>query len=265
MKPKQHNLTSNQQADPEGDGVSDNYRASHCALGYGEHYNRTHESGYYGALWAKIEKPMVMDVLRPMGGAGRKCLDFACGTGRIANVAAGLFDEVVGVDVSEAMLACARVPQNVRLRHIDMTAEPLGETFDVVTAFRFFLNAEDRLRWEALKAIREQLNDDGRLVCNIHMNATSPVGLAYRTLNRLFGRTLRNTLSARRFKELLISSGFVVEQVIPYGYLPRPGHFVSRLCEVLIEPTEKASKALGVPGRFAQHFLVIARKGSSSP
>jgi SAM-dependent methyltransferase len=248
------------QTDPGGDSVSANYRASHCALGYGEHYNKTHEAGYYGALWAKIEKHMVIDVLLPMGGDGRKCLDFACGTGRITNIAAELFDDVLGIDVSEAMLACAQVPRNVRLRHSDMTVEPLGETFDVVTAFRFFLNAEDPLRQDALKAIREHLKDGGRLVCNIHMNATSPIGVACRVLNQLYGRTLRNTLSARRFDELLVSSGFIVEKLIPYGYLPRPGHFLPRLCETLIEPTEKASKSLKIPGRFAQHFLVIARK-----
>ncbi|MBZ9673811.1 class I SAM-dependent methyltransferase [Mesorhizobium sp. ESP7-2] len=250
----------NRRADREGDEVSDNYRISHCALGYGEHYNKTHESGYYGALWTKIEKPLLVDVLGPMGGAGRKCLDFACGTGRITNIAAELFDEVVGVDVSGAMLACARVPDNVKLRHIDMTVDPLGETFDVVTAFRFFLNAEDSLRREALTAIHDQLNDQGRLVANVHMNATSPVGVACRMLNQVFGRTLRNTLSASRFNELLVSSGFTVEHLIPYGYLPRPGHFLPGLCQALIEPVEKASKTLKLPGSLAQHFLVVANK-----
>ncbi|UVK44035.1 class I SAM-dependent methyltransferase [Mesorhizobium sp. AR07] len=254
------NPTSSQKAHCQGDGVSDDYRSSHRTPGYGELYNKTHESGYYGALWEKIERSLVLDVLRPMGGAGRTCLDFACGTGRITNIAAELFGEVVGVDVSESMLACAQVPQNVRLRHIDMTTQPLGETFDVITAFRFFLNAEDRLKWEALKAINEQLKDDGRFVCNVHMNATSPIGLVCRLLNRLSGRTIRNTLSAARFNEFLSSSGFVVEAMIPYGYLPRPGSLLPGVCEALIEPVEKASRTLRVPGQLAQHFLVVAKK-----
>ncbi|MGX7871618.1 class I SAM-dependent methyltransferase [Mesorhizobium sp. ORM6] len=123
-------LTSNQEPHAQGDRVSDDYRASHCAPGYGAHYNKTQESGYYGALWEKIERPLISSGLRPMGGAGRKCLDFACGTGRITNVAAGLFGEVVGVDVSKSMLACPQVPPNVRLCRIDMTMESLDETFD---------------------------------------------------------------------------------------------------------------------------------------
>lgn len=244
----------------QGDRVSDDYRASHCAPGYGVHYNKTHESGYYGALWEKIEKPLIVDVLRPMGGAGRKCLDFACGTGRIANAAAGFFTEVVGADVSRSMLDCAQVPPNVRLLHIDMTTEPLGETFDVVTAFRFFLNAEDELKRDALKAINEHLNDGGRLVCNVHMNATSPIGLACRLLNRLSGRTIRHTLSAATFKEFLTASGFLVEEMIPYGYLPRPGNLLPGVCGALIEPVEKVSRTVRVPGKLAQHFLVIAKK-----
>jgi SAM-dependent methyltransferase len=253
-------LRSSRHDAPEGDRVSDDYRSSHCGLGYGEHYNKTHESGYYGALWAKVEKPLVLEVLGPMGGVGRKCLDFACGTGRISNIAAECFSEVVGVDVSQSMLDCARVPPNVRLLHVDLTVGPLDETFDVATAFRFFLNAEDQLRIEALKAIHRQLNDSGRLVCNVHMNSTSPVGVACRLINWLLGRTIRNTLSTTRFEQLLTSSGFIAETVIPYGYLPRPGRLSPRVCEALILPVENASKALGFPGRLAQHFLVVARK-----
>ena len=253
-------LTSNQQIHTQGDRVSDDYRASHCAPGYGAHYNKTHESGYYGALWEKIEKPLILDVLRPMGGAGRTCLDFACGTGRIANVAAVLFGEVVGADVSKSMLDCAQVPPNVRLVHIDMTTQPLGETFDVTTAFRFFLNAEDQLKRDALKAINEHLKDGGRLVCNVHMNATSPIGLVCRLLNRSFGRTIRHTLSVARFSELLTASGFLVEEMIPYGYLPRPGNLLPGVCEALMEPFEKVSRTLRIPGQLAQHFLVVAKK-----
>jgi len=148
----------------------------------------------------------------------------------------------------------------VKLRNIDMTMESLEETFDVVTAFRFFLNAEDQLKREALKAINQQLKDGGRLVCNVHMNATSPIGLVCRLLNWSLGRTVRNTLSETRFKKLLTASGFLVEEVIPYGYLPRPGRFLPGICEALIEPFEKLSRTLRVPGQLAQHFLVIARK-----
>ncbi|MGX5830204.1 class I SAM-dependent DNA methyltransferase [Mesorhizobium sp. 43Arga] len=208
----------------------------------------------------RIERPLAESNLRPLGGPGRSCLDFACGTGRVTTVAGPLFAEVVGVDVSQCMLACARVPGNVKLVKADLTGAPLSKRFDVVTAFRFFLNAEDPLRREALSAIHEHLNDGGLLVSNIHMNATSPAGLVCRFLNRFQGRVVRSTLSIHAYRQMLASNGFVVERVIGYGFLPRPGWLLPRLCEILVRPVETICRRAGVPARFAQNFLVVARK-----
>lgn len=81
------------------------------------------------------------------------------------------------MDASAAMLACVPAALNVRVVQVDITRESLGETLDVITAFRFFLNAEQRLREEALDSMRDHLKETGRLVCNVHMNAASPFGL----------------------------------------------------------------------------------------
>lgn len=235
----------------------DGYRASHQARGYAAIYGRTFQAGYYAALWNEIEKPLLERTLRALGGSKRSCLDFACGTGRITQVAATVFDRVVGVDVSKEMLASAsaNAPPGVSFRCIDITREPLPERFDVATAFRFFLNAEDELRGAALRAIHRHLHGGGRLVCNVHMNATSPMGMLYRAL-----RARQSTLSLRRFRDILAQSGFSVESVQPYGYLPRPGPLLPGVCETLMRPTERLCRALHVPARFAQNFLVVAGK-----
>jgi SAM-dependent methyltransferase len=240
--------------------VDDDYRISHQSENYGTVYNRTYEKGYFAALWRKVEQPLLEAILRRLGGLDRRCLDFATGTGRIANAAAAFFGEIVAVDVSESMLACATVPENVCLRCLDITKQDLGEVFDVVTAFRFFLNAEGTLRRDALAAIHRHLRNEGRLVCNIHMNSSSPAGLAYRLLNRAVGRTIQNTINLREFAGLLLGAGFVIEETVAYGFLVRPGPFAPGLCESLIEPVERVSKTLKIPGRFAQNFIVVARK-----
>ena len=95
-------------ADASGD-ARDDYRSSHATTGAVTDYIRTYEVGYYAALWEKIEKPLVQATLRELGGPQKKCLDFACGTGRITTVAADHFAEVVGVDVSALMLASAHM------------------------------------------------------------------------------------------------------------------------------------------------------------
>jgi hypothetical protein len=113
------------------------------------------------------------------------------------------------------MLASAPAADNVRLHQIDMTRQSLGDTFDVATAFRFFLNAEQALRLEAPEAIRSAL---------------------------------------------LKSTGFTVERVTAYGYLPRPGRLLTSLCEASIEPAERVARALRIPSRFAQQLLFVAKR-----
>ena len=240
--------------------TSDDYRASHAGPDAGRIYNKTYEEGYYAALWNKIEKPLLATTLHGLGGRDRTCLDFACGTGRITNLAAEFFGTVAGVDVSDSMLSCASVPGNVRLYNIDLTRKSLGRTFDTITAFRFFLNADERLRTEALHAIHEHLKEGGALVFNIQMNATSPVGLACRLVNRLPWSQRRNTMSIDELSTLLSSAGFTIKQVTSYGYLPRPGYLLPKFCEAMVEPVERISLAIKVPARFAQQLLIVAQK-----
>ena len=131
-----------------------------------------------------------------------------------------------------------------------------------VTAFRFFLNAEQQLRQEALEAIRKHLKKDGRLVCNIQMNATSPCGVASRIANEIPFSRKRNTMSSAELSALLKSTGFTVERVTAYGYLPRPGRLLPSLCEASIEAAERVARAMGIPSRFAQQLL--SRDGHSA-
>jgi SAM-dependent methyltransferase len=243
-----------------GDTYSESYRASHQSAAIVADYVSTFEVGYCAALWRKVEQPLLESILRPLGGPERTSLDFACGTGRIAKVSALYFGSVVGVDVSEAMLLAAPVPDNVTLLCIDITNAPSQQAFDVVTAFRFFLNAEDALRRDALRAIYRHLREGGVLVCNIQLNATSPIGLISRILNRAYPRRPRNTLTLDQFSRVLSDEGFEVIESTYYGYLPRPGRFLPRLCEVLIEPFEKVCRSLKVPGFFAENFLIVSRK-----
>ena len=126
------------------------------------------------------------------------------------------------------MLASAPSADNVRLHQIDLTRQSLGDTFDVVTAFRFFLNAEPPLREEALEAIRKHLKQDGRLVCNIQMNATSPIGIASRIANRLPRSKQRNTVSIDEQSVLLRSAGFIVERITALRLSAPPGKLAAK-------------------------------------
>ena len=238
----------------------DNYRLSHTADGYGEFYEKLYETGYFLAMWREVEKPVIENILRPLGGPGRICMDFACGTGRITELDAGFFGSVLGVDVSESMLAQTRQREHVRFRRIDLTRETLDETFDVVTAMRFFLNAEDPLRGEALKAIHARLKPAGRLVCNIHMNAFSPAGIGCHLINLTPVTRTYHTMSASEFRRRLEAAGFAVEQIVSYGFMPGPRILPAKVSAALVRPVEKLAHALRLPGILAQNFIAVAKK-----
>ena len=231
------------------------YTDSHASEGYGRRYVGTYSRGYYAAQWRAVEEPLLDRVLADVGGGS--CLDVACGTGRITGVARRHFRRVVGVDVSRSMLEQAPAWPGVEYRHADVTAASLGETFDVATAFRFFLKAEPELREAAIRAVHAHLNPGGRLVANIHMQASSPVGMMYRVQGALRGRA-HQTLSVDAFSAFLHGHGFEVERVEFYGYCPRPGPALPDLMERLVPAVEKMGRVL--PDGTAQCFMVVARK-----
>ncbi|MCU1496126.1 MAG: SAM-dependent methyltransferase [Acidimicrobiales bacterium] len=247
------------------------YRRSHTAEGYGRYYDQTILGGYYGAMLHRHEAPVLERWARAT--APRRVLDFACGTGRITGLLVPLSPEVVGVDVSADMLARARaaVP-GADFRCEDLTGPPPADEqvpcpgpFDLVTAFRFFQNAEPTLRHDALRAIRARIAPDGELILNVQSQAQSPAGRAYRLRARLKHRTL-NQLSHAEVETLLAAHGFRIEETYWYGHVPRAGEAAGRALAHLDRPVRLAATALHLPPRhLAQMFLVRARLAVPAP
>jgi SAM-dependent methyltransferase len=235
------------------------YRDSHTAPGYGLRYDTNYSRGYYAALYREVETPILSELFVSLGGSQRTLLDFACGTGRITRLAIPHFSRVVGVDVSAEMLKRALFDSATFVCQ-DITEHPLEERFDVVTAFRFFLNAEEELRRRALEAIRGHIAPGGRLICNIHMNSRSPMGWFYNLANRVKWLPRHNTLSFKHFAQTLEQCGFEVEQVIWYGVLPRPGRYFARLLDRSVGPVERFVACTGLQRYVAQSFVVVARR-----
>ena len=239
------------------------YRESHASSAYGERYTNTYSHGYYFEQWNRLERPLLESIFKKLADNGAKrALDFACGTGRILLVAEEYFSYTVGVDVSEEMLKYAR-SKTVRsiLREQDITNDPLDELFDLVTAFRFFVNAEPELRDSALEAISAVLEPNGVLLANVHINTQSPLGTYYRFRNSLPGTKPIPTLSYPDFAQLLEQHGLQIENTYRYSYLPRTGWRLSWLPAMLMEPVEQFCKSVSfMPASWAQSFLVLARK-----
>ncbi len=238
------------------------YRDSHASDTYGYRYSNTYNKGYYFHQWKKIEEPILRKLLGDYSKEGKKtALDFACGTGRILHVLENYFQEPTGVDVSSSMLQHAHqkcLKSKVILQ--DITMEPLPVSVDLVTAFRFFLNAELPLKESALKAIHNVLNPSGVLVANVHVNASSILGMVYMMRNTIKNKKTANILSYNEFSQLLECSGFSIDKTIWYSYLPRPGWWAGYLCGKVMQPFENVCKRIKIPKQFAQCFIVCAKK-----
>ncbi len=75
---------------------------------------------------------------------GGRLLDVGCGTGFIIDLAADLFEDIKGVDLTAAMLARVKARPNVEVFEADAARLPFAaERFDVVSGYSFFHHLQD--------------------------------------------------------------------------------------------------------------------------
>jgi len=183
-------------------------------------------------------------------------LDFACGTGRIMKYLAGRTETSTGVDVSESMLEVTRkTVHSADIIKADITRDDvLGDSkFNLITAFRFFPNAQPALRSQAINCLSKHLAGDGFLVFNNHQNHTS---IRYQ-IARLRGRQWR-TMSNREVNELVSSAGLTIAEVFPIGVLPAvDGHMLVPSSVHLL--FDAATRACGLGQFLAQNVIFVCR------
>jgi ubiquinone/menaquinone biosynthesis C-methylase UbiE len=204
------------------------YRTSHQNPTKGRSYAESFKKYPYRRIVWEWEKNVlygiIQDILREKHRI--KYLDFACGTGRILSFLEKYMEESHGVDVSEPMLNVAK--ENVSLSNlllVDLTTKEdvfPENYFDLITAFRFFLNAQQDLRESVLRVFGKLLKKDGYLILNIHMNKGCLLEKELRTYQMLKGYRNQNfnSLSVQEIKTLLRGFNFKNVQSFHYGVLP---------------------------------------------
>jgi SAM-dependent methyltransferase len=244
------------------------YRESHLgaakALSYDE--DLWDPGAAKGLDWL-VEQRLLADILGSVrSSAPGSVADFACGTGRVLEFLGRYFPAPVGIDVSPDMLALARARcPRARLILGDVTATPglAPGPFDLITAFRFFLNAESPLRGEVLTWMRAALRPGGVVVANFHLNPASLRGMYLRArMNPAERIPMMGIADARR---LFSGNGFTVRQILGYSYLPYRrdgrnlrGPSARRRAEMIMA----GSKSLQ---RVAGSFLMVAAPEPSGP
>ena len=159
-------------------------------------------------------------------------LDFASGTGRIAKFSEKKNKQQYLLDSSKKMLDYAKkILDSSKSTFIedDFTKISLNQKFDLITAFRFFPNAEFFLREKAMKFISKHLKDDGILIINNHYNFWSiPFFFARLTFrNNGFGMSHEEIVKLVKINNLKIykykSVGLITHKdkssIIPWNFV----------------------------------------------
>jgi cyclopropane fatty-acyl-phospholipid synthase-like methyltransferase len=202
------------------------YLFSHMGAEKGAEYDRLYQTDpWHIYAWQQEQATLLRILATYYRNQHIKLLDFACGTARITSFLEDKVDEAVGVDVSESMLAVAeRKVKRAKLLHANLLKDNLlaGEKFNLITAFRFFPNAEPALRNAALEVLTSLLSENGCLVLNNHINRQSMFHLYYRLKNSIARRTHRPTFSMGDCREMLFRWKLKITRVYSVGLLHIP-------------------------------------------
>lgn len=238
------------------------YRETHLHEDKGRAYQAAFSDNPYRRMIWQFEQRILDRILRSFcRDTAIRHLDFACGTGRILHYLTDRTTEQVGIDVSPSMLDIAR--QNNRGAEIieaDITTgDVLDERkFDLVTAFRFFPNAQPELRRQAMQALSRHLADNGCLVFNNHKNT----GSTRNRLARLFGHRDFQGMSIAEVKALVDENDLKIVKRYPLSVFPasevRPllPIFVLRGIETLLSK-------LGPLGALGENLVFVCRRSGS--
>lgn len=183
------------------------YSSSH--LHAGEAYqDRFRKRPGRAAMWA-LEQELIPKIFTNL--APHRMLDFATGTGRIVSLLEPALPdcEFHGIDISGDMLIVARNKcQRTAFHEMDgrQALACFGKgAFDVVSAFRFFPNADPPLREGAAEQIAGLTKPGGYVVLNNHRSFWSPSYIAMRAIGNEGGSYGTPNV---QIKELFLERGF---------------------------------------------------------
>lgn len=236
------------------------YTESHKAKGRDYHDSFTPEVNPHRAMVWRLEQRALDGIVRDHVPPGKVAhLDFACGTGRVLGLFRNRFTSATGVDVAPSMMAVAReVAPEAELIEADLTQQDaLGDRqFELITAFRFFPNAEPELRQSVLRVLARHLSPRGVLVFNNHKNRNSLPGRVSRGLGRAApGPTMIDS----EVRALIADAGLRVAAVVPLARLPfSENHPILPI--PLLESLERAISGLPGLSGIAQDVIYVCAR-----
>lgn len=241
------------------------YRQSHQYAAKGAEYERHYETQAWEKFLGSREREILLNILEKyFAGRDVHLLDFACGTGRITSLLEDRVTTSTGVDVSDSMLAIARQKlKRTEIIEVDITEENIlkPRKFNLITAFRFFLNAEPELRSRAIEELTELLTEDGCLVFNNHHSLGSPwIKLLDAHHRQKSPEGIFNVMSIEQMKDLAGSAGLQIAEIYPVGFFHPPRIPVSHRLNRMIDNVACRFKSLS---RFSESPIAVCRRSNT--
>jgi SAM-dependent methyltransferase len=237
------------------------YTESHKYEAKGAEYEAYYQNkAWQRFLWSR-EREIILRILEKYyTGRDVHLLDFACGTGRITEFLENRVKTSTGVDVSGSMLAIAREKlKRTELIETDIATENIlkPRKFNLITAFRFFLNAEPELRFAAMETLAELLDEDSYLVFNNHQNSGSPwIRLRYAHYRKKNPEGIYNVMSIGQMKKLVEGAGLEIVEIYPAGFFNPPKIPVSFHLNRAID---WATGKLRFMNQFSENLIAVCR------
>ncbi|MCD4664599.1 MAG: class I SAM-dependent methyltransferase [Bacteroidales bacterium] len=244
------------------------YRDSHTAPDRGASYQKAFvDMKYRKYIWSWEKNVLKKIIKKYMANKERiKYLDFACGAGRIIGFLEEDMFESIGVDISDSMLNVAL--QNVKkskFLKIDLTKKNIFDDnyFDLITAFRFFLNAQQELREEILNVLSKILKKDGCFVFNIHLNKTSIYYRVARLYRRLKGLDSEfNAVDIKEVSQMVEKAGMKIVSTFHFALLPILDED-TKVPIMFIDPFEKIVSKIPFFKHFSRYVIFVCKHKNS--
>ena len=214
----------------KSDNTDKTYRQQFAKASKAEEYDSVQydDRSYSEVLW-RVEQDQLSRIVEDFRRTHNSIhyLDFAAGTGRIVAFMEDKVDHATGIEISEGMVE--RAQQKLAKSTMictDITAEDaeIEGQYDLITTFRFILNAEPGLRRAGIEALVKRLRDDtSLLVFNNHSNPFSHKLFfwPFHKLRSLFKgyHTEGNYLTNRQVHRLAREAGLRITLTLGCGFL----------------------------------------------
>lgn len=190
-------------------------------------------------------------------------LDFACGTGRILSFVEQFVSDSTGVDVSENMINLAR--NKIKKSTIilaDLTKKDVLKynTYDLITAFRFFLNAQEDLRKDIMRVLSSKLTDDGTFIFNIHGNIYSSYFFLF-IWRRFFKKhKLSGLISYYDMKKSVLENQLKIVRIYGVGIIPYPFYKFFKYLSATLFNIDRFFYRIGIFKYLSTNIIFVCKR-----